>query len=574
MVPAMAGPIHYEVYIRKTAPAPWTLLMAVEDRKLALETAEDTLKDDRAAAVRVTKETLDPDTMEFASVTILTKGAPEVKRKRLVSEDEAGPACRGPEDFYAPHARELIGRVLDDWLGRQGATAFELLHRPDLAERLEASGVELQHAVQKVAVPESQAVGQSVHDLVRRYQKLAEQVIERLLAAGRAQRIPDLSDRSIADIAHRLSGKADRAFLMGGAVAGALVPARGARAKLDRLMDLADGAPAAGPPRALALVPIEQVCCELLSARTGLAEVLGPALDQGASLAAVIRMAAPREVDAVVRRDPDLALLIPPLEGPAKRLAARLEAGDFPLLASLLARMVTRELMSPRRLRPSDAVGEIEVLRALATLLTAATGRLLTSDEVQSAFAERSKSLVTADFVAAYVKGCPTVLEEAEHLAWLCENVTGVANKRAAARWMGACVSSLRFESEMRRSGQTPAQKLATLAALQRSARLCDLGESEEAKLCEAIGAVGDVIERETRLTVQLSRAGAPLSQKLGALLRLASGEAAPLGPAADRAKAEALRLLRQPQARTELGAAPETLEALKALMRAAGLAA
>ena len=36
---------------------------------------------------------------------------------------------------------------------RQGIPAYELLHRPDLAEKLEASGVELQHAIQKVAVP-------------------------------------------------------------------------------------------------------------------------------------------------------------------------------------------------------------------------------------------------------------------------------------------------------------------------------------------------------------------------------------------------------------------------------------
>ena len=55
----------------------------------------------------------------------------------------------------------------------------------DLAERLEASGVELQHAIQKIAVPESQNTGQAVHDLVRHYQRLSEQAIERLLQAGR-----------------------------------------------------------------------------------------------------------------------------------------------------------------------------------------------------------------------------------------------------------------------------------------------------------------------------------------------------------------------------------------------------
>ena len=136
----MAGPVHYEVFIRRTAPAPWTLLIATEDRKHAMTTAEEVMADSGAAAVRVTKETLDSETMEFNSLTILTRGAPETKPKPR-NAAAAGPACTGPMDLYAPQARALIARVLEDWLARQGATTFELLHRPDLAERLEASGV-------------------------------------------------------------------------------------------------------------------------------------------------------------------------------------------------------------------------------------------------------------------------------------------------------------------------------------------------------------------------------------------------------------------------------------------------
>jgi hypothetical protein len=569
----MAGPVHYELYTRKTAPSPWTLSMATEDRKNAIDTAEDLMRDRQAVAVRVTKETLDPDTMEFNSVVLMTRGAAEAPRKKI-AEIDTGPACKAPADLYTPHARELLGRVLEDWLMRNGATAYELLHRPDLVEKLEASGVEVQHAIQKIAIPESQATGHASHELIRHYQKLTEQAMERVVTAGRRNLFANLADHSLADIAHRISGAPDRAFIIGGVICGALVGARGARARLGVLMDLADRAPAAGPPRALILVSLEQLLCELFASRLSLAEILGPSLDQGGSLAAIVRMVAPREIDALVRNDPRLALLMPTVDGPAARLGEHLAAGEFPILAASLARMVLRELMGPRRLRPTDPVGEIDILRTLAMSLTATAGRLLTMEEVQNAFIERSKSLVTADFVAAYVTLCETVLCEAETLTRLCENITGAANKRSAARWLAACVTSLRFETEMRNSAARPTQKLHVLAGLQRSVRASALAEHDEIQISAAIGEVGGVVEAEARLTGQLARAPAPAPQKLAALLRLAAGETAPLGPAADRAKAEAIRLFRAPDTRVALGAAPEALGELKVLMKSAGLAA
>ena len=572
----MAGPIHYEVYVRKSAPSAWTLLIATEDRKHAIETAEDQLNDRLAVASRVTKETLDPDTMEFISLTILTLGAPEEKKKK-VADPAIRPACSGPAELYSPHARALIGRVLEDWLKREGVTPFELLHRPDVAERLEASGVELQHAIQKVSVPESQATGQDVHSVVRHYQKLVDQAMARLRKAGRDGLFPELQDRSIADLAHRLAGASTRAFSMGGVIADAIKDRRGARERLGLLMDLMDGAPIDGPPRALVVVAVEQIVAEMLEVRSNLTEILGPSLDQGANLAAIVRMVAPSEMDSLLRMDPRLALMMPDVEGPAARLGLHLAAGEFPLLAASLARLVTRELTSQRRLRPQDPVGEIDILRLLAMALTASAGRLLTLEEVQAAFVERSKSLVTADFVGAYVNPCPTVLAEAEQLTRLCENVTGGANKRAAARWLGACIGSLRFEKEMRQSlpgGPSASQKLAILARLQRSVQAAHLGEHDESQIAQALGVIGGNLEADAKLVAHIVRAQAPAPQKLTALLKLATGEAGPLGPAADRARSEAIKLLRAPDIRTALSSAPESVASLKGLMQAAGLAA
>src|SRR5215213_3500014 len=150
--------VHYEVWIRRKPASGWALEIATEDRQRAIDTAEEIFATGKAVAVRVAKETLDEDTREFKTVNILTKGdAKETKAKK--NKDELDPLCVSPSDLYTGHARERIGRLLHAWLDRHRVTPFELLHRADLIEKLEAAGMDLQHAVQKVAVPEAQDRG-------------------------------------------------------------------------------------------------------------------------------------------------------------------------------------------------------------------------------------------------------------------------------------------------------------------------------------------------------------------------------------------------------------------------------
>jgi len=570
----MAGPVHYEVFARKTVQASWALQTAVESREQAMQLAEELLADKRVVSIRVTKETLDVETMEFQSVTVMTRGAPEPPALKATRDDRSLMVCTAPADLYTPHARELIGRVLETWLGRQGVTPFELLHRPDLVEKLEAAGIELQHALQKVAVPESQATGQPVHEIIRHYQRLSDQAIERVVRAGRGDVFADLSREPIADVARNLVSKPDRAFLLGGAIAGAMARARGWRAKFDILMDLADTAPDETDAAALAHVVIEQAAGEILSVREGRAEILGPSLDLGGQLAAMVRLAVPKEADLLAQTDARVAAVLPALEGPALRLGRHMARGQYRLLAASLSRRVLRELMGPRRLRPGDPAGEIDVLRAMAMVLTASAGKFLTLEEAQVAFAERSKALVAADFVEAYASGGKPPLVEADLLVRLCENVTGSAAKRSASRWLAACVNALRFERGVREGETTAGSKLASLADLQSRTRSCGLTEKDEADVCEALGRIGDVVEAQGKVTGQIGRAPVPLVQKLSLLLRMAGGDGCPVGPASARARAEALRLLKGADSRQILASDPLALPALRPLMQAAGLTA
>lgn len=568
--------VHYELFIRRVPGGPWTLDMASESRSAVISTAEELMAEGRVAAVRVSKETLDPETREFQSVTILKQGATEAPKKKKVAENQE-PLCVSPQDLYTVHARERIGRLLEGWLERQGATPFELLHRPDLVEALEASGTDLQHAIQKVAIPEAQARGLSVHELIRTFSGLVERAIERLLKDFRKGGMPDVDQEGFAAAAERVSRDPERAYLLGAGVAASIAPARSWSEKISRLLDLADAAPVTGPPRGLALQTIEQPMAEILGSRSGLDNIIGLNLDLGGQLAAMTRLSACDIVDALIRAEPSVAKIMPPLSEAATRLSKWLAAEDFQSVRAAIARRVVRELHGPRRLRPGDATGEIEVMRGLAMTLTAAAGAgaLLNVDDVQESFVHRSRMLVTSDFVEAYLgAGERSAREEVEALVWLVENVIGGANKRQAGRYLAAGVAALRFEKEFRYGPDTAAVKLQKLAALQKAVSRGGLAQEDYGPIQAKIGDVGGLVEADARLVPTLARTPAPAGQKLLLLLRLAAGETAPFGPAADRARQEALRLARQDETRAELATNPERMDQVRGLIQQLGLAA
>ncbi len=565
--------VHYELFVRKTPGAPWTLEMASENRAQVVDTAETLMAEKRVAAVRVSKETLDEDSREFQSVVILSKGHVEAGRKRAPIEDR-DPLCVTPQDLYSAHARDRIGRLLEGWLNRNHATPFELLHRPDLVEQLDASGNELQHAVQKLAVPEAQARGISVHELIRGFQNLIERSIARVLGDGRRDRFPSLAKEGFAAAAERIAGDPEAAYLIGGAVAAHLAEGASWSDKLMRLLDLADAAPRDTGARRLAFEVLEQPISEILESRAGLAELLGPGLDHGGKLAAMTRLVARDAVAALVSIEPQASKQLPPLQGPAARLAEWLAEPPFASTRAAVGRRILRELMGPRRLRPSNPKDEIELLRALGMALTAASGQLLPLESVQEGFAVRSRMMVTAEFVEALLGRDHTARVEGDLLIWLCENVIGAANKRQAARYLITHLGSLRFETELRTGAEAPVLRLALLAGMQKAAARSGLSGADLAPVQAKSGDVGGLIEADVKLSLSIVHAGTPALHRLSLLVKLATGEAAPLGPAADRARAAAMKLLRSEAARSELAATPASLTQVRDLLQAAGMAA
>jgi hypothetical protein len=561
----MGAQVHYELYIRKTPASSWTLELATEDRAKALATADEALADKRAVGVKVSKESLDEATREFRSVTILTKGVVAAEKAKPVREDNE-PLCVSPQDLYTGHARDRIGQLLEAWLVRQKITAFELMHRADMAELLDASGVEIQHAIQKVAIPEAQARAEKTHDIIRHFQSLVERTIGRLSKDERRGALPNFSKEPFAKVCERLGGDPDRAYLIGAGVARALASSTSWTDKLGRLLDMADAAPQ-GPARALALNVLEQPLTEMLGSKSALNDLLGGDLELGAALTAMTRLGGAEAVDALLVFDPNLAAALPALTGPAARLANWLDGPHFPAVRAAISKRVLKELHGPRRLRPGDPEAEIKSLRILAMALTATAGRVLSLDDIQAAFAERSKSLTANDFVDSLTSGLASARLEAEALIRLAENVTGGVAKRQAARWLASTFGALKFEKEFRNAAEPPTARLAGLASLQRGVLRAHLPEEDCQPLVLLLGEIGNVAEADSKVTMAIARANLPLLTRLDILARMAVGEAAPLGPAADRAKAEALKLARTPEAKPVLEAAPETLALLRVLV-------
>ncbi len=557
--------VHYELFVRRKVGAPWTLDMATEVRTTALQNAEEVLTSGRAVAVRVSKETLDPSTGEYKSIAIFTKGMVDGGKPKKEVEN-LDPLCVQPADLYTAHARDRIGRLLEGWLARHNATPFELLHRPDLVEKLEASGTDLQHALQKIAIPEAEARGLSVHELIRTFQGLVERSVANLMKAFKKGALPNLDKEGFAKAAVRLAADPDRAFLLGAGIAASIAPATNWSDKIARLLDLADAAPTEPAARAVALQAIEQPLAEIIGSRAGMADLLGTADDLGSTLAAMTRLTGGAQVEALVRVQAQVRACMPELSGTAKRLSEWLGGDHFAPVRASIAKRVLKELNGVRRLKPNDAEAEIEYLRALAMSLTAAAGRILPAEDIQAAFTTRSKTLLNGDFIEALLGHDRSAREEINILIRLAENVMGAVNKRQAARWLSANITAMRFEKEMRQGPDSPVSKLATLANLQRTVARSGLVREDYEPLCAKLGELGAQIEADSRLLTLLIRASAPLTHRLALLIKLATGEAGPTGPVAEKARMEALKLARAPEARDELAGSPETLNLLKSL--------
>ena len=292
--------VHFEIFRQQgKSGGGWALVEAMEDRDAAIDTAKLMLQEGRAAAVRVVKETYQPSTGDYMSLTVFEGGKTEVKKKNTKVDEIASPVpCFKPDDLYSYHARMTMTRVLGEWLARQKLTVTELIHSAAALEKFEATGTTYQHAVQKIAVAQAAESESSVAQIVKQLNDLCTTAIHRVYKDERASLFPVLEPGEFGPLAEKLGANPDARYVLNGAITKYLASAQGWDEKLQRLLVLMAEIPAEGPGRTLLLTAIDSLVAEMLNGAAALADLLGHNPDLGHALLNLVELFLGTEVHA------------------------------------------------------------------------------------------------------------------------------------------------------------------------------------------------------------------------------------------------------------------------------------
>lgn len=537
---------HFEVYAKRNAKAEWALVEAFMDRDSAVSCAQNLFEERPGSSVRIDKSIFDPETGRDQTVAIFGLGDVD-PAIRLRDGKTAEPPCSLPEDLASVHGRRTIARVLKDWLDRERVTPLELLHRPELAERLEGEGTMLQHAIQKTAIAQASQFEANVQHFVKRLNELTEKSISALLERKRKGRLPEIGKDGYGALADRLGDK--RVFAMRVAVAGALAAGRDWADKVRILLSLAQSLDGCAT-RDVALAVVDDFLGETLAVPTA-ADSLAPRdACIGDRLEIFVAIIGGKEA------------LAP--EGAPRDLARRFRAKELRAARGALIRRVLAELLRPQRLKPGEFWNEVHQVRRLADAMIALAGPDLPPEDIGEAFIYRSGRLVQPEAIDEALSGAGSVAEEIERLVRLEQALAGPMAKKKLASYMRAILGSHRAEAELAKGPGKPLDRAACVAGLQQAVLGSRLPQEEKTEIAATLDRLCMLALGEARVFETIAGgAGAPLD-RAAALLKLAVRGGLTRGRASAEASSHAQALVRQ--AMRDGAAPPEKVAAIKAL--------
>ena len=506
---AVAKEIHYEVFRRVGAKGVWSLHDVRSDRDSAIELAQGLMKAEKATGVKVVKETYNDDTGDYLTLKIFEEGHNQVKVP--VAQEDAPHAlpCFKPEDLYSYHARSTIRRLVPDFLARNKVTVTELIHRPDLLEKLEATGTLYQHAIQKVAVAQAANTTTPVQQIVKSLNELATQAIQRVYRDQRKGLFPNPHAHQFGELATKLTGQGDASYIFNAALANHLKDAKGWDEKVQLLLTVMESAPAAEAPRKLVLSSVDAILAEVMGGSAALHDLLGHAETLAESLDHL--------VETFLGRAPKDA------KGGLSMLTKHFAADDLAEARTAVADRIVAEFKSTKRLVPDSLVEELKALRRLANKVVLGVGKYLSHEDLVAAFTLRSKRLVNQEILSAHIDGVQPD-EKVERLFFVEENVIGAENKRQLAGFVTPVVNSAPFENFFANPKTPILGRLQRLAFLQVKVRRSNFIEEQRQEIAAKIDKIAFAAAANAKLFEGLEARTPNHVEKATTLLKLSLG--------------------------------------------------
>jgi hypothetical protein len=320
---------------------------------------------------------------------------------------------------------------LQSWLQRRCVTPFELLHRADLAEQLEACETELSVALSNAALAESAAQGAPLEPTRRALETLVKRTLNRLFREDH-----------------------DARFQLGATLAERLGRHKTWRDKLEACLSLIE-ALTQQPAGAPALRAIQQPLIDMLGGIGDLDDLFGAA-PAGEHMLILLQIASSPVIADLTQHDAGLRRTLPRLRGLSTRLAMTLHRDSaFVHVRRAIARRVLATLNSEAVLWPDEPDRELDGLKALSALLKASRP-LLGSEEVTAALERRWRRLATPAFVTARLSQCLSAWEELDALLDMIDAVDDRAPRDVLGQALLAWLDQCGLEAEVR-GGPDPA---------------------------------------------------------------------------------------------------------------------
>ncbi|MGD0144020.1 MAG: hypothetical protein ABSC92_12740, partial [Rhizomicrobium sp.] len=346
----------------------------------------------------------------------------------------------------------------------------------------------------------------SVQQIIKNLNDLTSKAMHRVYRDSRRSYFPVVQPGQFGALAEKLATESDGQYLLNGSLARHLGEAKNWNEKLLRLLALMLELPEEGAGRKLLLDTVDTLVAEVLNGAAALHELIGETENLGAAILVLVELFLGHLPEDQTKRE-GLTLL-----------ARHFHVDDLPDARAAIARRISAELRSVRRLCPASLVDELKVLRRIANKLVLGEGKYLSHEDIIATFTLRSRRLVANESIVEHLAETGAPDEKLERLLLIEENIVGVENKRQLAFFAMPILTSASFETHFVAGKTPPIARLRRLAELQARVRRSGFQDKERRDICEILDKIASEVEMRSKILTSIEKIASPVDKAVAAL--------------------------------------------------------